>query len=91
MSDKDFEVQIASSGAVYAVPADRSIVAVLAAHGIDVPVSCEQGLCGTCLTGVLDGIPDHRDLVMTDAERSADDKMTLCCSRAKSPRLVLDL
>ena len=60
-------------------------------HGIEVETSCEQGVCGTCLTRVLDGEPDHRDTFMTPAERAANDQMTLCCSRAKSPVLVLDL
>jgi vanillate O-demethylase ferredoxin subunit len=62
-----------------------------AAHGIEVPVSCEQGICGTCLTGVLEGEPDHRNLVLSDEERKANDEITLCCSRAKSDLLVLDL
>lgn len=86
-----FEVQIASSGAVIAVPPGRTVVAALAAAGIQVPVSCEQGVCGTCFTRVVDGRPDHRDLYLTDAEREAGDCFLPCCSRALSPRLVLDL
>jgi vanillate O-demethylase ferredoxin subunit len=54
-------------------------------------VSCEQGVCGTCLTRVREGVPDHRDLYLTPDERAANDQFTPCCSRAKSPRLVLDL
>jgi vanillate O-demethylase ferredoxin subunit len=73
------------------VPADKSIVEVLADHGIEVPVSCEQGVCGTCLTRVLEGEPDHRDSFLTQDEQALNDQMTLCCSRAKSPLLVLDL
>jgi vanillate O-demethylase ferredoxin subunit len=86
-----FEVKLASSGQVFAVPADKTIVQVLADQGIEVPVSCEQGVCGTCLTRVLEGEPDHRDSFLTQDEQALNDQMTLCCSRAKSPRLVLDL
>lgn len=89
--DQAFQVTIASSGETVEIPIGRSIVERLAEIGIDVPVSCEQGICGTCVTGVLEGEPDHRDLVLTDEERAANDQMTLCCSRAKSPVLLLDL
>jgi vanillate O-demethylase ferredoxin subunit len=87
----EFEVQIASTGAVYAVPTNRSVIAVLVERGIDVPVSCEQGVCGTCLTRVLQGTPDHRDVYLTPEEQAKGDQFTPCCSRAKSARLVLDL
>jgi vanillate O-demethylase ferredoxin subunit len=89
--DDAFRVRLARSGREFDIPGDQSIVEVLRAHGIEVPVSCEQGICGTCLTPLLDGTPDHRDLFMTDAEHAANDKITPCCSRAKSPLLVLDL
>ena len=86
-----FEVQIASSGQCLFVPEDRSVAEVLLEAGIDIPMSCEQGVCGTCLTRVLEGEPDHRDSYMTDAEQARNDQFTPCCSRSKSPRLVLDL
>jgi vanillate O-demethylase ferredoxin subunit len=86
-----FEVQIASTGAVIRVAPDQSVVAALAAAGIERPVSCEQGVCGTCLTGVREGTPDHRDVYLTDEERARGDCFTPCCSRALSPRLVLDI
>jgi vanillate O-demethylase ferredoxin subunit len=86
-----FEVEIASSGQVLAVPADKAITQVLAEHGIEVATSCEQGVCGTCLTRVLEGVPDHRDFYLTPDEQAANDQMTTCCSRAKTGRLVLDL
>jgi len=89
--DGSFEVQIASSGAVIPVAAEQTVVAALAACGIEVPTSCEQGVCGTCLTRVLSGTPDHRDMYLTPAEQSTGDQFTPCCSRAKSARLVLDL
>lgn len=89
--DGIFEVQVASSGKVIHVAADQTVVAALAAAGIDVPTSCEQGVCGTCLTRVIDGTPDHRDLFLTEQEQSRGDQFLPCCSRSKSPRLVLDL
>jgi vanillate O-demethylase ferredoxin subunit len=89
--DRAFEVQLHSSGALIRVAPDQSVVAALAAAGIEVPVSCEQGVCGTCLTRVLEGTPDHRDMYLTDEERARGDQFTPCCSRSKSPRLVLDL
>jgi vanillate O-demethylase ferredoxin subunit len=88
---ESFQVKLARSGAVYDIPADKSIVQVLAEHGIVVDVSCEQGVCATCLTRVLEGTPDHRDVILTDEEKQAGDQMTICVSRSKSPLLVLDL
>jgi vanillate O-demethylase ferredoxin subunit len=86
-----FEVEIASSGEVYAVPPDKTILDVLLENGHDVDSSCEEGLCGTCIVDVLDGVPDHRDLVLDDEEHESNQLMTVCCSRAKSGRLKLDL
>jgi vanillate O-demethylase ferredoxin subunit len=86
-----FEVVLASSGRVLRVPADQSVAQVLLEDGIDLPLSCEQGICGTCLTRVLEGEPEHRDMFLTPAEQALNDQFTPCCSRAKTPRLVLDL
>lgn len=86
-----FTVKLARSGGEYVVAPEQSIVAALAAHGIVIETSCEQGVCGTCLTGVLEGTPDHRDVFLTDEEKLAGDRMTCCVSRAKSAVLVLDL
>jgi vanillate O-demethylase ferredoxin subunit len=86
-----FEVVLAHSGRVVAVPAGQSVVEALAAVGVELPVSCEQGVCGTCVTRVLEGEPDHRDAYFTPAEQAKNDCFTPCCSRAKSSRLVLDL
>ncbi|KTT46447.1 Vanillate O-demethylase oxidoreductase [Pseudomonas oryzihabitans] len=88
---RPFEVELARSGRCVQVPAERSVVQVLADLGIVLPVSCGQGLCGTCLTPVLAGEPEHRDLFLSAAEHAANDRFTPCCSRAKSERLVLDL
>ena len=89
--DGGFEVQIASSGQTLAVAPGQSVVAALRAHGVVVPVACEQGVCGTCLTRVIDGVPEHRDQYLTDEERQQNDQFLPCCSRARSARLVLDL
>jgi vanillate monooxygenase ferredoxin subunit len=82
-----FQLRIASTGDVIDVGANESAVAALARHGIEIPVSCEQGVCGTCVTRVIEGDPDHRDMLMIDT----NDEFTPCCSRAFSALLVLDL
>lgn len=86
-----FQVKLASSGRVIEVRPDQTVVQALAACGVDVPVSCEQGVCGTCLTRVLEGTPDHKDLYLTEEEQALNDQFTPCCSRARTPLLVLDL
>lgn len=90
-ADDAFEIELASSGRVIAVPAGQTVIAALAAQGVEVPVSCEQGVCGTCILKVVGGLPDHRDMYFSDAERAANDQFTPCCSRAKTPRLVVEL
>ena len=90
-TDESFEVQIASSGRIVVVPKDKTVVQALAEAGIEILTSCEQGVCGTCITRVLEGVPDHKDLYFTPEEHAANDQFTPCCSRAKSARLVLDL
>ena len=91
MAGAAFEVQIASSGARFAVGEQQTIAEVLEEAGIEIELSCEQGMCGACITGVLAGEPDHRDDVLSQQERAANDCIVLCCSRARSPLLVLDL
>ncbi len=86
-----FEVVAARSGVAVQVAGDRTIVDTLAEHGIHIPVSCGEGVCGTCETAVLDGVPDHRDALLSDAEKEAGTTMMPCCSRARTPRLVLDV
>jgi vanillate monooxygenase ferredoxin subunit len=90
-NDGGFELEIASSGRVITVRADQSALTALRDAGLDIPMSCEQGVCGTCLTRVKAGKPDHRDQYLTDVERAANDQFLPCCSRAESARLVLDL
>ncbi len=89
--DRDFEVMLASSGRVVPVPAGKTVVQALADAGVSVMTSCEQGVCGTCLTRVIDGQCDHRDQYLTPEEQAANDQFLPCCSRAKTARLVLDL
>lgn len=86
-----FKVRLSRSGGEYVIPAETSIVRALAEHGVNIETSCEQGVCGTCLTGVLQGKPDHRDVFLTDDEKAAGDKIMPCVSRSKDDFLVLDL
>ena len=89
--DRAFEVRIASTGQVIQVAADQTVVHALAAQGVEILTSCEQGVCGTCITRVLEGECDHRDMYFNDDEKSRNDQFTPCCSRAKGPLLVLDI
>lgn len=86
-----FDVKLASTGKVIHVAKEKSVVAALAEAGIEIQTSCAQGVCGTCLTRVLDGEVEHRDRFLTAQERARNDQFTPCCSRARSPLLVLDL
>jgi len=90
-ADSDFDVELASSRRVIRVRRDQTVAQALLAEGVPLRLSCEQGVCGTCLTAVLEGIPDHRDSYLTPAERATNCSFTPCCSRARSSRLVLDL
>jgi ferredoxin-NADP reductase len=85
-----FEVQLASSGQVLPVPAGRSLLSVLEEAGVPILSSCQEGTCGTCETGVLEGVVDHRDSLLTEEEKAANDVMYVCVSRALSPRLTVD-
>lgn len=90
-STNSFEVRLARSGHSYVIPEGKSILQVLQEKGLDVAYSCEEGVCGTCLTDVIEGAPDHRDYFLSPADRSANTKICLCVSRARSPFLVLDM
>ncbi|KGT94286.1 xanthine hydroxylase reductase [Erwinia typographi] len=90
--DEVFTITIASSGASWPVPVDKTIAAVLQDNGVCVPLSCEMGICGACLTPVIEGRADHRDTVQSAAEKSASSQqVALCCSRSFSANLVIDL
>jgi vanillate O-demethylase ferredoxin subunit len=90
-SGASFQVRIASSGAVFDVGEAESIAEALQRHGVAIEVSCEAGVCGTCLTGVVEGIPDHHDYYLDASEKARNDQMMVCCSRALTPSLTLDL
>jgi vanillate O-demethylase ferredoxin subunit len=90
-ADKPFELELRRSGRTVFVPAEISAASALANAGVEIPLSCEQGVCGTCLTSVLEGIPDHRDFYLTEEEHQRNDRFTPCCSRSLTPRLVVDL
>jgi tetrachlorobenzoquinone reductase len=86
-----FIVQLARDNSEFAIPPGKSILEVLRNAGLDVPFSCERGICGMCETAVISGIPDHHDSVLTDKERATNKTMMICCGGAKTDRLVLDL
>jgi vanillate O-demethylase ferredoxin subunit len=86
-----FVVVLARSGREIEVPRDATILDTLRAAGLTVPASCEQGVCGTCETRVIEGVADHRDLLLTPAEKASNKTMMICCSGSLTPRLVLDL
>lgn len=86
-----FEVVLARSGRHLTVPAGRSVLSVVERAGVPVLSGCSEGVCGTCETRVLEGRPQHRDAVLSEAEQQAGDRMLICVSRSWSERLVLDL
>ncbi|WP_037681005.1 PDR/VanB family oxidoreductase [Streptomyces cellulosae] len=89
--EEPFEVELRRTGRTVTVTQEMSVLEAVRRAGADVLSSCEQGTCGTCLTPVLEGRPDHRDSVLSDHERAANDCMFLCVSRSCGDRLVLDL
>jgi len=88
--DTVFEVKIASTGAVYEIPGDKTVTAFLEEKGVKIPTSCEQGLCGTCKVKALEGEIDHRDKRLSP-ELRAEGYFLACVSRGKSGQIVLDL
>lgn len=85
----EFEVVFDYSGKSARVLAGQTILEVAESLGIEAPFSCREGICGTCVTEVLEGEVEHRDRVLTDSERA--NCITVCCSRSASPRIVLDM
>ncbi|WP_430502899.1 PDR/VanB family oxidoreductase [Micromonospora trifolii] len=85
------EVELALSGRTVTVPPGTPILQAVEEAGVPVLSSCREGTCGTCETPVLDGVPEHRDSLLTKQERAAGDTMMICVSRARTPRLVLEL
>lgn len=90
-SDRSFVVELARSGRSVEVPVGSSILDALMMAGIDAPYSCYEGLCGTCETRVLEGVPEHRDQLLTERARASNQTVIICRSGSLTPRLVLDL
>ncbi|MFI6090266.1 PDR/VanB family oxidoreductase [Streptomyces sp. NPDC051218] len=86
-----FEVECRRSGVTLSVGEDTSVLQAAEAAGLSVNSSCQEGICGSCETRVLDGTPDHRDFLLSEAEHAANASMMICVSRCASGRLVLDL
>jgi len=88
--DQPFEVEI-NDGRTFTIPAGKTIIEVLEESDVDIMYDCQRGDCGICQTDIIDGTPDHRDVVLSEDERASGKVMQICVSRAKSPRLVLDI
>ncbi len=86
-----FSLKLLKSGLDLLVPKGKTILDVVTEAGIDVPYSCQEGVCGACETKVVQGRPDHRDMILSDVEREESKTMMICCSGSKTPELVLDL
>ena len=86
-----FEVRLQRSGRTITVPPGKTILNTLLEAGVNVDFSCAMGGCGTCETRIVEGIPDHRDLYLSEEEKAENNVIMICCSRSKSPVLVLDL
>ena len=91
VADQAVEIELRSSGRILHVPADQTVLQALQHAGVAVRHECGAGTCGTCAVKVLEGVPDHRDTVLTPAEKDQAGLMCVCISRAKTNRLVLDL
>ncbi|AKC72228.1 PDR/VanB family oxidoreductase [Pandoraea oxalativorans] len=89
--DGGYTVELRRSNKTLSVPPGQTILQVVRDAGVDVPYSCEQGVCGACETRVIEGRPDHRDAILSDPEKAANETMIICCSGCKGDRLVLDL
>lgn len=89
--DDTFDVELRQSGTTVAVDANETLLDAVLRSGVDVPFSCREGTCGTCETAVLEGVPDHRDSVLTEEEQAENDCMMICVSRSCTAKLTLDL
>lgn len=89
--NKPFEIVLARQQKRLQVGSEQTIVEVVQQAGVDILVSCQEGICGTCVTPVLEGVPDHRDHYLTRQEKNSQKLITACCSRAHTRTLVLDI
>ena len=90
-AESEIEVVLRRSGLSFIVPPDKSILQVLIEEGIDPMYDCQRGECGICQVAVIEGVPDHRDHILSDEEHAGNRVMQICVSRAMTSRLVLDL
>ena len=90
-SGEAFEVYCVKSDKTLSVESDQTILEAANLAGLDFPTAYKNGVCGTCITAVIEGQPDHRDMVLTDAEKAQGDRIAVCCSCSSSKRLVLKL
>ncbi len=90
-SDQPFRLRLKRSGVLLNVPAGESALSVLLRNGVEVAYTCRFGTCGSCVTPVLDGLPDHRDTVLSDELKQTNCFIALCVSRARTFELTLDL
>jgi len=86
----EFDIELARSGKTLRVKPGQTILDALLDAGVEIEYSCMQGICGSCVTPVLDGEPDHRDAFLSSGERAGNDRILICCSRSRSAKLVLD-
>ncbi|MGT2477525.1 PDR/VanB family oxidoreductase [Paraburkholderia terrae] len=86
-----FEIELAKSGRRMRVEAGKTMLDVLVENGVPVQYACSAGVCGTCKTAVLGGVPDHRDEYLTDDEKRSNKVVMVCCSGSQTESLCLDL
>jgi vanillate O-demethylase ferredoxin subunit len=86
-----FVVVLARSGRRVPIPPGETILDALVREGLQLSFSCKEGICGACETSVISGLPDHRDMILTEGDRAANTSMMICCSGSQTPELVLDL
>ena len=91
LENRPFELVLSRSGRTLTVPQDATVLETVRAAGVEVLYSCTEGTCGTCETDVIEGVPEHRDSLLTAEERAAGETMMICVSRCRGERLVLDL
>lgn len=87
----DFHVQIGRDGRLIPVGKSESVLDALHANGVSIPVSCSIGVCGTCVTRVIEGTPDHWDTFLTAEEQELNNQFCPCVSRSNSNVLVIDI
>lgn len=90
-SEDEFVIILSKTNKTVTVGPKTTILDAVLSAGVEVPYSCMSGICRVCETNVLGGLPDHQDLVLTDSERECGTTMMICCSRAKTKELILDL